>query len=53
MVKPADTLLVKQLKQQKVQHTDIFSRLQAGFAGCGEMHSALGYPDSSAQEKTT
>lgn len=52
-MKPADTLVVKQLKQQKMQHTDIFSSLQAGFAGCGEMHFALGYPDSGAQEKTT
>lgn len=53
MVKPAGTLLAKQLKQQKVQLPDIFSHLQAGFAGCAEMHSALGYPDTSAQVKPT
>lgn len=53
MVKPEGMVLVKQLKQQEVKPMDVFSHLQAGFAGCAEMRSFLGQPDTGAQVKPT
>lgn len=39
--KPAGSLLVKQLNQQKVQHPDLFSHFQAGLEDYAEMLSLL------------